>query len=215
MGTAPGLVVAVLVLTTGLGSALQRSTEWTATSSLLVAPRAANTDPDTLASLYDTLSRGQVAATYAELFRGAALKAAAGDRLGLSEDDRRRVRTGASVVPETSIVDVTATAPSAELAERMTDSLAQVATTRVEAMTSPYGVTTTSSAAGTAARGGLGQLELAVLALLAALVAGALVQQAWQSAVLRRRPAAAARVPDAGDWPAVAMTRSRRTATPS
>lgn len=206
-GVVAGALVALLVLAVGLGLAFTRNQRWTATAALLVQPHAASGNGDTLASLYDTLSSGQVAATYAELFKEPALKAAAEGDAGVPAGDRGDVAVDVTVVPDTSILDVTVGADDAGAAERVADALAKRATDQVAAMTTPYGVTPTAPAAGTAERAGPDTRTVLAVVVLVALVAGLLVQQGWASVVRSRRWGRALAAP-ASEWPPV-VTREQ------
>lgn len=187
-GAVAGLVVGLLVLVGGLGITLTRTPAWTAASTLLVSPHTPNNDPDTLASLYDTLSQGQVPATFAELFRGRDVVDTAERRAGLSAAERAAARVSVEVVADTSVIRLTATAPDAALAVRVADAMAQEARSRVDAApATPYGVSIASSARGTATRSGPGRTSLAAVSVLAALLAGFAVQQVWAGVVRGRR----------------------------
>ncbi len=195
-----GLLVAAIVAITGTAVVLSRSQRWSATSALVVTPHSAGASADSLASLYDTLSRGQVAATYAELFRNPDLEKAAEGRAGVPSSAQDDVSVTVTVVADTSVIDVSATAGSASRAIRVADALAQQARLKVTAMGTPYAVGIATTAAGSVARQGLSRGELFGLTLLVAVIAGLLVQQAWAGARRARRWDRAL----SGDWPDVA-----------
>lgn len=198
-GTAAGLLVALAVLGVGVTATLQRPERWSATSALLVQPRASGASADTLASLYDTLSRGQIPATYAELLRAQGVEKAAEDRAAVSAADRPGVSVTVSVVADTAILNVVSTAPSATTAIRVADAVAEEAQSLFSASVTPYTVTLASWADGSAQRSGLGAVKLLGVTGFAALMVGLAVQQAWAAVVRSRRWGQAL----SGDWPDV------------
>jgi capsular polysaccharide biosynthesis protein len=185
-GTPLGAAVAALLLAVGLFISLSRSAQWSATAALLVAPKADNVGGDTLASLYDTLSRGQITSTYAEIFRNSEVKSAAEERATVPRAKRPGVVVTVAAVADTSVINVSATARSPGVATRVADGMAAEAKNRADAMTTPYGVSVASTAAGSTTREGLGTATLLALSIFVALVAGLLTQQGW-SAVQRSR----------------------------
>jgi capsular polysaccharide biosynthesis protein len=202
-GVRAGIVVVVLVLLVGLPAAWARQPAWQAHSSLLVLPVGSN-DPNELASLYDTLSRGQVAATYAELLRDSrpALEARTG--LRLSPGQAAAVTVDVEVVPDTSVLDITVTAAQPAVAVSVADRVADLGNRRIAALGSPYGSRTLSGAAGTAARQPLGRAASLALVGVLALLAGLVTQQVIRQLRLGGWPrggASASPVPPAPDGP--------------
>ena len=170
----------MLVQLAGLAVAVTTNPTWSATASVLVLPRPSD-DPTTTANLYDTLSRGQVTATLAELLRAARLSSRVAPGAGVSASDLANARTEVSVVPDTSLLDVKVTAPSAATAERVADALSAEAQAYISSLSTPYDAKITGSAAGTARAVGLGRALIALVTFVAAVVAGVAVQQLSQS----------------------------------
>lgn len=155
-----------------------RPQQWSATSSLLVIPKAANTEVDSEAGLYDVLSRGQIPATYAELLRDRALEVEVAQRLGLTTEIARGVSLEVLVVPETSVLDLKVTAEQDDVAERVADGVLSEAKRYLSKLNTPYKVVSAGDSAGTARREGLATLPLAAVAGVVAIVGGFAVQQA-------------------------------------
>jgi capsular polysaccharide biosynthesis protein len=155
--------VAVLV---ALGGGLfwaERPAESRATNTLVVLPDVQNSQ---VASYYDTLSSGQIATTFAQILalRGEAPSAKS-----------QNVTIDVQVVPATSLIQVTATAPDARTAEAAAD--AALARTRpfFDELSSPYAVFEVQSARGTAQRSGLAPQLLAAGVAAVAIIAGVAV----------------------------------------
>lgn len=234
-----GALAGVAVLAAGLLAVAAQPVRWSAQSSLLVLPRAPTADPDLLAGLYDSLSRGQVTATYAELLRtrpveldsqapSAAPTApppppevrdpAARDTLnrmlglradadgteqpaeGVAETDTD-FDVQVDVVPETSVIRITATADSPAGAEGVADAVAEEGQRHVATLSTPYAIEPLAQAAGSAERAGPGLPLLTAVVLVLALVSGIAVGQAVHYVLTAHRsvqaPAGAA--PAAGE----------------
>jgi len=183
------------VLLVGLPAAWARQPAWQAHSSLLLLP-SGSSDPNELASLYDTLSRRQVPATYAELLRDSrpAQEATAG--LGLSPAQGASLTVDVEVVPDTSVLDITVTAAQPAVAVSVADRVADLGNRRIAALESPYVSRTLSAAAGSAVRQPLGRVASLALVGVLALVAGVVTQQVFRHLRLgrsvRRSPARSA-----------------------
>lgn len=210
VGALVGLVVAAIVAVTGSAAVLSQDQRWSATSALVVTPHAAGAGADSLASLYDTLSRGQVAATYAELFRNPQLQKAAERRAGVPTSAQRDISVTVTVVTDTSVIDVSTTAGSAQTAVRVADAVAQQAQRQASAMGTPYAVDVATTAAGSVSHQGHSRTELLGLTLLLAAIAGLLVHQTWAGALRARRWDRAL----SGDWPEAAPAQPTPRPTP-
>jgi hypothetical protein len=173
---AGGLLAVLVLLAGGIFAATQHKT-WTAETALVVLP-SARLDPATSAAFYETLSRGQIVATFAEVGNDAGLQARAMDALGLPAADRAGVSTALSVVPDTSVILVRSTADDASVAERVADGTAAAATSSFTALSDAYRTQVVRSAAGSAFASGLSGSLVLALAVLVALVLGLAVQQA-------------------------------------
>lgn len=200
-----GLLIAVLVGLAGSALWFIRPSQYEASTALVVLPSGQN---DESASFYDTLSRGQVVETFAEI-------------LGLQGGQQPELRAAGvtvvvEVVPDTSLIEVRATAADAVTAERFADSVLVESRPYFSQLSSPYSVSVVRDATDTAQQVGLplGPL-VAVVAVVAVLtgVAAALATRALLAAgdplrVWRRyRGDAADTAVPARDVPAAAPAR--------
>lgn len=189
---AAGIVVAVALLIGGSVFALSQQQSWTAESVVVVLP-AASLDEATSAAYYETLSRGQIVATFAEVAGNGRFEQQAEEQLGLSERQRQAVSTEVSVVPGTAVILIRATAAEADTAERVADTITAMSAQYWSGLSDPYRTQTVGSAAGSAYSSGTSPLVLLGAMLGVALIAGLAVQQAiYHLAVSVRRT----RLPD-------------------
>jgi len=216
-----GAVVFAIVLAGGLAVAVTRGQKWSATSSDVVLP-SSRLDAATSAGYYESLSRGQVVATVAEIFRLRRLKTSAADRLHLSPSQRAALGVDIQAVPETALVRILVTSPEREVAGRMADAMLAEANAYVGSgwsdgrplapgqgaargpggqLLSPFTLTPVSAGAGNEDRVGIGWLQFAVVALFVALTAGVAAHQATQQLVrlAPARPPAARSAAEPGD----------------
>jgi len=173
-GVLAGVVAALgVALVSGFYAAAQDS-EWTAESRLLVGP-GLQADSASISGYYETLSRGQVTATAAEIVaEPQQLRAAArGTDLPPAAAADARV----TVVPGTSLVSVSVTAPRPLLAERFADEVVRESVPVVNALLAPYAGTPLGSAEGSAEVTGMSTPQVAAMIALLAVVAGVAVQQ--------------------------------------
>ena len=185
-GVRAAAVAFLVVLVVGLPAAITRHPDWQARASLLVLPTA-TAPPDSAAALYDTLSRGQVPATYAELLRSAGPVEPAVNALRLGPADRTGLAVDVEVVPDTSVIEITATAPRAATAVAVADEVAREGNARIAQLGSPYGSRMLASAAGTEERGPLGARQASAVVLLLAVVAALVTYQLFRQLVVPRR----------------------------
>ena len=174
-----GAVVGGLVLLVGSVLVLTRSSAWTGEASAVVLP-APQDDAQALAGYYDTLSQGQVVATMAQMTGLERFTTAAGDALRLSRAEREEISVHVKVIPDTAVVTVRTEAPSARLAERMSDSVLDQTRRFVDGLGQPYRLELVSSARGTAEGSGAGTARSLGVIALVALVTGLAAQQAVQ-----------------------------------
>jgi capsular polysaccharide biosynthesis protein len=172
-----GLLAALLVLVAGAMFAATRPPEWTAETKLLVGP-GLQADSTNISAYYETLSRGQVIATAAEIieqprFTRDAIRAVTGD-------DARGAETRVTVVPGTSLVSVSVTARTRATAEGLADEIAASSVPTVNQLLTPYAATPLGSAEDSATRSTLATSQLAAVVALMAAVVGAGVQQVVQ-----------------------------------
>jgi capsular polysaccharide biosynthesis protein len=162
-----GLATAILVMLAGLWFWQTNPTEYRASTTLLVLPdpRGAGELPD----YYDLLSQGQIVETFAQIMD-----------LRVAE----RPPTGAdatidvTVVPDTSLVQVTATSSDAQSAEVAADAVLDQVRPFLAVLNSPYTISVIRPASGTAQQAGVPPRTLLPAILLVALIAGLAAQQA-------------------------------------
>ncbi|HXY91171.1 MAG TPA: hypothetical protein VEP49_01720, partial [Acidimicrobiia bacterium] len=123
---AAGVLVALFVVLVGGVYLATRDRHYEATASIVVLPDR-NLSPADSVSALDSLSRGQTVATFARVLGGLGLTSSALDRLGVKGSARAGVGTDFHAVPDTSIVDVTVSAPSAARAESVAAKVADEA----------------------------------------------------------------------------------------
>ncbi len=172
-----GAVVALLVVVAGAGLALVSQPKWTAESVLVVLP---STDLDTAdsAAYYETLSRGQIVATFAEVADNLRFQNQAEENLGLSDAQRAGVTTTVSVVPDTSVILVRTTAGTAAVAEQVADATTTLASAYLAGLSETYRTDLVHGAEGTATSSGTSPTTVMALAVAVGLIVGVAVQQA-------------------------------------
>ena len=152
----------LLVVAAGSAFVLTRATTYEASLDVLVSPGAGASANDA-ASLFDTLSKGQVAATAAEIYRQQQWR---GDLSGTVE---------AGVVTPSAVIQVVARASSATAAQVLVQAVVTAADPAIDRALAPYQVSRLESGEPTAAPVGLSRALQLGLVLLAALVAGGAV----------------------------------------
>jgi capsular polysaccharide biosynthesis protein len=189
-----GAVVALLVVVAGAWLALTTPTKWTAESALVVLPGADLNASDS-AAYYETLSRGQIVATFAEVADNLRFQQQAEQTLQLSDAQRADVTTTVSVVPDTSVILVRTTAGTAAIAEQMADATTTLASKYLAGLSKPYRTELVHSAQGSAFSSGTSPTTLLVIALVVALVAGVAIQQAVYHLLVAMRTSKRSREP--------------------
>ena len=181
------LVAALVVVAAGLVFAFTQHGKYKAETSLIVLP--ANTlDTTTQANFLETLSRGQVTATMAEVAQSGRFETEAETAMGLSASEAAATTVTVTVVPSTSVLLITSEASTKQVAEGLADRTAALAATYLKSMIKPYTATQVRSAAGTAyAAGSSSTIILAGVALAAIAVAVAAQQASYQVLQARRR----------------------------
>ncbi|MCL7960268.1 MAG: hypothetical protein M8861_08755 [marine benthic group bacterium] len=172
-----GIVVFALLLTAGVAVAQRTTTQWIARSSALVLP-SQPVSPEQLPGYYETLSRGQIVATLAELVRLGEFQAEVADGFELSESQREFVQLEVNVVADTAMLRVVATSEDPNLAIAMVDGVVEEATTYIGDLVLPYALVPVSSGASNLTESGLSTPIVIGIFGLVALVAGVAVQQA-------------------------------------
>lgn len=183
----------LFVLGTGGAFAAVIPNSWSATATVMVLP-AFGVDEGALPSFYETLSRGQIVATYAEMLRLQRFEKEALRNLGLSQSQQRGVAVRTRVVPSTAVINITVSAPRRAVAEETADRVLEHSRAYVDSLGLPFMLEVASGADGSGARTGPAKGPLTVAVLVVALVAGVATYQGFGqlAALWRRRPGAPA-----------------------
>jgi len=189
-----GAVAALLVVVAGAWLALTTPTKWTAESVLVVLPGADLNASDS-AAYYETLSRGQIVATFAEVADNLRFQQQAEQTLQLSDAQRAGVTTTVSVVPDTSVILVRTTAGTAVIAEQMADATTTLASKYLAGLSRSYRTELVHTAQGSAFSSGTSPTTLLLLAVVVALVAGVAIQQAVYHLLVAMRTSKRSREP--------------------
>ncbi|MDP8927695.1 MAG: hypothetical protein M3O70_03720 [Actinomycetota bacterium] len=171
-----GVLVATVVLGVGVFILVWQGARWSASASVVVLP-VKDLDPEIQAGYYETLSRGQVVATFAEMLRLHRFETAAAEKLRLSPEQRKQVKVTVEVVPDTAIIMVTSRATDPTIAEEMVDHVLDAWDLEVWHLSTPYVPSVLSWASGTARRSGTEPLQLGAALVVVALISGLAVQQ--------------------------------------
>ncbi|MFC5997946.1 hypothetical protein ACFP6A_04300 [Quadrisphaera sp. GCM10027208] len=186
------LVVGSLATVTGLALgvpvALGQPASWTAHATVLILPVTPGANPDALAGYYDTLSRGNVPATYVALLDAGDPAPFLDTELDLAGGELEGRSLAFQVVTDTSVIDVAATAASPEDAEETADAAARWAQESIAQMGSPYQGRVVGTAEGTASLSSIATGSMVTVMALVALAAGVVAQQVAYR-LLRRRVA--------------------------
>jgi hypothetical protein len=174
---AAGIVVFVLLMTAGYVYSSRLDPQWTARANVLVLP-AQPVDPDHVPAYYETLSRGQMVQTLAELVRLGEFQADAGDRYGLTDEQREAVDVEVIVVADTAMVQVMATAADPNLAVAMVDGVVDLSTKYVADLSLPYALVPVGEADNNVTEESISRGLVVVVFLLVAIGLGIAYQQA-------------------------------------
>jgi hypothetical protein len=196
-----GALAALLVVLAGAAIAFTSTTKWTAESVLVVLPNADLSASDS-AAYYETLSRGQIVATFAEVADNQRFQDQAEASLQLTDAQRAGVTTAVTVVPDTSVILVRTTAGTAQVAEQLADETTTLATAYLAGLSEPYRTDLVHSAAGSAVASGTSRVVLLALAVIVALIAGVAIQQAVYHLMRMARTSRAKNDPDQAAEPA-------------
>lgn len=179
-----GIVAALLVGILGAVVAFTSSTLWTAQASVIVLP-SSDLAADQETAYYEYLSRGQIVATFAEVGNNEQFVQEAQDKVGMDNADRAQSDVSLSVIPSTSVVVATATAPTADEAVALANVTLELASTYLEGLAVPFRAQVVAGAA-PATPAGPSKALMLTATLVAALVAGVATQQ-LANAILRLR----------------------------
>ena len=150
---------------------------WSAKASLLVLPRR-DIGFASMAGYYETLSRGQVVATFAEMLRLQSIDRSAAERLNLDASTRQGLALTVQVVPDTSIITLQVESATRRAAELMVDESVGQAQTYIGNLGQPYASEIVSSGSTRATKAERPVVPLAAGAAGGALAAGLATQQA-------------------------------------
>jgi capsular polysaccharide biosynthesis protein len=185
-----GAALALLALLGGMAVAVTQQRVWTAEAVAVVLPARA-LDDATSAAYYETLSRGQIVATFAEVASNLRFEQQAEDRLQLNSSVRTSLTTRVTVVPDTSVILVRVTSPNAVLAEQVADTTTAIVAEYLGKLAQPYRIDSVNSARGTAYSSSTSPVLLVIATIVVALVAGLAFQQAvYHLLVALRGPSA-------------------------
>lgn len=160
----PALGVFAFVVGIGVAVESARPAQWTASSSFAVFP--ATLTPEAEASFYETLSRGQIISTIAQVVASQPQELAPASSVQVE------------VIPETSLVRLVATAPDAETAQRLADERLTTAVAAVEELGIPFSARAVDEAADTVQEIAPARAVNLSIAVIAAAVLALVVQQA-------------------------------------
>ncbi len=185
-----GVAVALIIIAAGFALALTTPKVWTAESQLVVLP-SAKLDAADSAAFYETLSRGQLVGTFAEVSGNHRFQQQAADQLKLSTQQQKGLTSEVSVVPDTSVILFRVSATDSLVAERTADEMNTVSRIYLAGLSKPYQTQAVSTAEGAAYLSSTSPTTLAAAGVVVGLVAGLAVQQAIYHLLLAVRSPAA------------------------
>ncbi len=174
---AAGLIVFVLLFSTGVILSQSVHTQWVARSSALVLP-SKPVNPDHLPGYYETLSRGQMVTTLAELVRLGEFQTDVAEQLSLTGPQRESVGLTVNVISDTAMLQVAATSEDLNLTVAMVDGVVMAATDYVGDLGLPYALVPVSAGVNNVTETGMSAPLVIGVFSLVALVAAVAVQQA-------------------------------------
>jgi hypothetical protein len=180
-----GAACALLLVTIGLIALGSQPPDWRAEAALVVVPER-GLDPALAAGYYETLSRGQILATFSQTLALPRYVAEATEQVGGPAAPATSVEV--DVIPETAVIRVSAVGPEPAAAEGVVDALLGVWGRDIGSLRMPYVASVISPAAGSAQQTDVAGVELVAVILFVGAVAGLAVQQAvYHLAMLRIR----------------------------
>ncbi|MGH3624325.1 MAG: Wzz/FepE/Etk N-terminal domain-containing protein [Sciscionella sp.] len=184
-----GVVTAVVVVAIGVVLLVFQPHSWKATTSLVVLPDSARVDASTAASYYDTLSQGQVSTTFAQILQSQGGSARLAGDTGLSRAQLENVTITVNPVPDTSIIDVDASAPTAGQAALAANRVADSGRQTLQSLGTPYATSIVDRAAPEVAEpaGPSAVTLVAVIAVVAVVAAVGAQQMSWLVGVAVQR----------------------------
>jgi capsular polysaccharide biosynthesis protein len=177
VSVAAGLVAVLCISAAAWAFAARRPAGWEAEARVVVLPEGRQGQPaDT--GYYEALSRGQVVGTFAEMVQLDRFEANAAASLSLTPQQQRSVEVNATVIPDSAMITVAASAPDRATAEAMADNVVLSSSEELAAFAEPYTLELVNSATGQGRQVGLPGLEYGLIMAVVALVGGIAVQQA-------------------------------------
>ncbi|MDQ2724569.1 MAG: hypothetical protein M3Y36_03640 [Actinomycetota bacterium] len=177
----------VVVLLIGGIIVASQPTKYSATTTVVILP-SPSIGVDQASNYYDTLSHGQIEATASQILSLKKFKTGAVHALGLSARQASGITVQVAVQAGTALLNVTVSAPTGRVAERVADEVVVEAAPTVNTLSVPYQISTVSKAGNTAQTSrslSLGKFVAVLLIVAVALAIGA--QQAANQLVLLRR----------------------------
>lgn len=181
-----GIAVALALLVSGLVLAALSETEWTAESVAVVLPDA-KLDEAASAAYYETLSRGQIVATFAEVAGNQRFEQRAEEDLELTAEQAEAVTTEVTVAPSTSVILIRATGEDKLVTERLATAMVTVSADYLGSLSKPYRFEPVNADELEAFTSGTPPYVVAAAAVVVALVGGLAVQQAIFHSLLALR----------------------------
>lgn len=169
-----GVVLASLTIALGGSVILSRPTVWQSQTTLLVMPR--ETDDGSDAGLFELLNQGQIVTTYAAILRSNVF---AQDVARSAAVTVRPITLDAAPLPDTFLIRITATAPTAVDSARLARAGARRAPAHVADLKQPFAIRALDASGVTATRRTVATPGLAVTLFLIALIVGVAGQQAF------------------------------------
>lgn len=184
-----GLLTAVVVAVIGLALLGPRPVSWTASSELLILPVTDLGEESNVAGYYDTLNQGQIVATFAQVLQTGSTPGQLPRTAGLTSEQASEVSVTVNAVPNTSIIDITVYAATADQATQVADSVAAASRGTLQQLGTPYRASIVSPAQATLTNPGPPPLTVGLVIAAVAVLAGVGAQQVlWLvGAVVARR----------------------------
>lgn len=184
-----GVVVALLLLVAGGLFATLTKAQWTAESVSVVLPGTQLDETDS-AAYYETLSRGQIVATFAEVASNKRFEQQAEQDLGLDSAQQASVTSEVTVAPSTSVVLIRVTSDDRAVSEQVAQEMTTVSQGYLQGLARPYRLEVVNDGAGTSFRSSTSPLVLLAAAVVVALVGGLAIQQALYHSLVALRSGA-------------------------
>ena len=173
---AAGIVVALVVGLVGIAYAKSRPEQYEATASVVLLP-ATNLDGPGAISALDALSRGQIVNTFARVLGGEDLLGPAVNLVAADGHDAAKASVEFKPVPNTSVVDIVVTSPTAFVSEHVAAEIATLSAGAQPSLQPLFRAQVVSRGAGSATQTGAKKSSLILAFLIAAVALGIVTQQ--------------------------------------